>query len=179
MEFLELLIPNLELKQIFIEQIQKWFKVKVRKDTQRLDVFCEAFQQADIEAIEEQMNAYLSEVIGIHDYSIKQELKENYYHGLLAGLLVHCEEWDISSNAEAGEGYSDIQLEIQEKQTCIVIEIKCPKDGNLDVGCIEALKQIERNRYESRLVNDGMTKILKYGVAFYKKKCRVFLGEIN
>lgn len=174
---LELLIPNLEVKQIFIEQIQKWFKVKVRKDTQRLDVFCEAFQQADAEAIEEQMNAYLSEVIGIHDYSIKQELKENYYHGLLAGLLVHCEEWDIFSNAEAGEGYSDIQLEIEEKQIGIVIEIKCPKDGNLDVGCIEALKQIERNRYESRLVNDGMTKILKYGVAFYKKKCRVLLAR--
>lgn len=176
-DVLELTIPNLEVRKIFIDQVTTWFKNKTGRDPQKLNRFCLAFQKSDVKAIEVQMGAYLNETIGIHDYSIRQELKENYYHGLLVGLLTHCEDWDITSNAEAGDGYSDIQMEMEEGRLGIVIEIKCPKDGDLDTGCREALQQIRERRYETRLLNDGMKKILKYGIAFYKKECRVALED--
>lgn len=173
----QLKIPNLEVKQIFVEQIQEWFEEKVKKEPSKLDAFCEAIQKADTEAVEAQLNAYLSQTIGIHDYSTRQDLKENYYHGLLVGLLKHREDWTISSNAEAGEGYSDILVEINGQEIGIVIEVKCPTDGDLVKRCQQALQQIEAKQYVVKLQNDGMSSVIRYGISFYKKHCKVIVAE--
>lgn len=133
--------------------------------------------KGDVRAAESQLNDYLDTTIGIHDYSIRQILKENYYHGLLVGLLKHRTEWLLSSNEETGEGYCDIMIKIRKQKMGIIIEIKCPKDGNLEAGCRDALKQIEINKYESGLIREGMTNVLKYGIAFYKKECKVVLNR--
>lgn len=175
--YIQLAIPNQEIRQIFVDQIQSWFEQKTRKDTPTLDSFCLAFQQENQEHIELQLNKYLSQTIGIHDYSVRKELKENYYHGLLTGLLKHREDWDVFSNAESGEGYTDICVESSDGAYGMVIEVKYADDGNLDAACVDALKQIEDKKYAERLVGDGMERIMKYGVAFYKKSCKVVMGE--
>lgn len=176
-EFYQLAIPNHEIRKIFINQILEWFQEEVRKDIPQLDAFCAAFPKADAEAIEEQFNAYLSKTISIRDTSVRKDKKENFYHGILLGLLSHREDWEIDSNAESGEGFSDILIEIDERNIGIVIEVKYPDSGNLDAGCIEALKQIEALGYETKLRQDGMTTIIKYGIACNKKHCRVMLGQ--
>lgn len=176
-DMFRLSIPNLEVKKIFVEQIKKWFDEETHKDSQKLDAFCSAFAEGDVRAAESQLNDYLDTTIGIHDYSIRQILKENYYHGLLVGLLKHRTEWLLSSNEETGEGYCDIMIKIRKQKMGIIIEIKCPKDGNLEAGCRDALKQIEINKYESGLIREGMTNVLKYGIAFYKKECKVVLNR--
>lgn len=173
----QLIIPNLEIRKIFIEQIEEWFQDEVRKDMPKLDAFCEAFIKEDAESIESYLNTYLQKTISIRDTSVQKEKKENFYHGILLGLLSCHEEWDICSNAESGEGFSDILVEIEEKQTGIVIEIKYSEHGNLDLSCAEALKQIEDKDYAARLKLDGMTTILKYGIACWKKRCKVKSGD--
>lgn len=175
-EFYQLAIPNHEIRKIFINQILEWFQEEARKDTPQLDAFCAAFPRADAETIEDQFNAYLSRTISIRDTGVRKGKKENFYHGILLGLLSHREDWEIDSNAESGEGFSDILVEIDEKNIGIVIEVKYPDSGNLDAGCMEALKQIEKSGYETKLRQDGMTTIIKYGIACNKKHCRVMLG---
>ena len=172
----QLAIPNLEVKEIFIEQIMEWFQEEARMDTPKLDAFCAAFAAGDAEAVEEQFNAYLERTISIRDTSVRKGKKENFYHGLLLGLLSHREDWDISSNAESGDGFSDILVETGDGKTGIVIEVKYPDGGDLEAGCAEALGQIEKMGYESRLRQDGMSVIFKYGIACNRKKCRVRVG---
>lgn len=169
----QLAIPNLEIKKIFIEQVQQWFQEEARKDTPKLDAFCEAFARGDAEAIEEQFNAYLKKTISIRDTGVRKNKKENFYQGILLGLLSHREDWDISSNAESGNGFSDILVEIEDRNIGIVIEVKYPDSSDLDAGCRQALKQIEETEYTARLEEDGMETIIQYGIACYKKKCRV------
>ena len=100
-------------------------------------------------------------------------MKENFYHGILIGILGYEEAWSVSSNKEAGEGYSDVLVETDDGETGIVLELKYADDGNLETACLEALEQIETNNYEEVLQDDGVENIIKYGIAFYKKKCRV------
>ena len=171
----QLTIPNLEIKEIFIEQILEWFQEEARKDSPRLNTFCEAFVQADAVAVEEQFNAYLKKTISIRGTSVRKDKKENFYHGILLGLLSHREDWNVDSNAESGDGFSDILVEMEEKSIGIVIEVKYPDGGDLEIGCSKALEQIEKMKYETKLRQAGMTTILKYGIACYKKKCRVQL----
>lgn len=168
-----LTIPNQEIRKIFIEQIQEWFQEVTRKDGLKLDAFCEAFACGDAETIEHQFNAYLQKTISIRDTSVRKGKKENFYHGILLGLLSYREDWGIESNAESGEGYSDILVEIEEKSIGIIIEVKYPDSGNLDIGCRNALAQIQKNHDEEKLVEDGMETILHYGIACWKKKCKV------
>ncbi len=170
-----LAIPNREIREIFTEQILAWFQEEAGKDTSALDAFCEAFREGDADAVERQFTAYLRRTISIRDTGARRGMKENFYHGILLGLLSHREDWDISSNAESGDGYSDIQAELWEEETGIVIEIKYPDNGDLEAGCREALEQIERKRYAERLMQDGMKTIHKYGIACYKKSCKVRL----
>ncbi len=168
----QLAIPNLEIREIFTEQIYEWFQEEARKDTPRLDAFCGAFPLADAETVEELFNAYLRKTISIRDTGIHKDKKENFYHGILLGLLSHREDWLIDSNAESGDGFSDILIEIEESNTGIVIEIKYADDGNLENGCKRALAQIEERGYAERLLRDGMKNIVKYGIACYKKACK-------
>lgn len=104
---------------------------------------------------------------------MRKSKKENFYHGILLGLLSHREDWNIFSNAESGDGYSDILVEIEDRSIGIVIEVKYSDNGDLYAGCSQALKQIEGIDYEDRLIEDGMKNVIKYGIACYKKKCHV------
>lgn len=178
-ETFHLAIPNYEIRKIFVEQVMEWFQEEARKDEPMLDAFCNAFPKGDVKTIEEQLSAYLWRTISIRDTSVRKNRKENFYHGLLLGLLSHKEDWYIVSNAESGEGYSDILIEIEEKRIGIVIEVKYPDENSLEAGCRAALEQIEKKSYEARLCQDGMTRILKYGIACRKKDCRVQLGKVQ
>lgn len=172
----ELVIPNLEIRQIFITQVQEWFRDIVRQDSSVLKAFCEAFLKRDEKAIEEQFNDYLMKTISIRDTSVQKAKKENFYYGILLGLLSYREDWVVISNAEAGEGYSDILIEMEEKKIGIVIEVKYAENATLDTACQEALMQIEEKRYEERLLKDEMTTIIKYGIACCKKHCKVMMS---
>lgn len=173
----QLAIPNREIRKIFLDQILNWFQEDVRKDMSKLDAFCRAFAQADAVMIEKQFNAYLQRTISVRDAGARKEKKENFYHGILLGLLSHCEEWDIDSNAESGDGFSDILVEIEEEKTGIVIEIKYASEGSLRTDCQKALRQIREKNYERKLRQDGMSRIIRYGIACRRKECRVMLEE--
>jgi hypothetical protein len=171
----ELMIPNLEIRDLFVKEIREWFQDASRKDHTVIEAFCAAFPQGDAEQIEKQMNQYLWNSISIRDTAVRNEFKENFYHGMLLGLVQYEEDWIIKSNEESGTGYSDILIETPES-VGIVIELKYTENGNLDGGCEEALRQIEEKQYEARLKEDGMDTIVKYGISFYRKKCKVVSG---
>ena len=168
-------IPNLEIRRIFTRQVYEWFQESAEADGDTLNAFCEAFRTGDVEGIEKQFHEYLWNTISIRDTFVKGK-KENFYHGILLGLLSYKASWAVSSNRESGEGYSDIAVEIGRERLGIIIEVKYCQDGNLDKGCAEALRQIEDNHYEEVLRENGMQTILKYGIACYKKLCKVVQG---
>lgn len=174
-----LAIPNLEVRQIFSEQVKEWFQEEVRRDTPTLDAFCAAFMCGDAQGIERQLGAYLRRTISIWDTGARRGQKENFYHGVLLGLLRHREDGLLYSNIESGEGYSDILVEDPEAGIGIVIEMKYREDGKLEEGCREALEQIDSLRYKDRLEEDGIETIIKYGIAFCKKRCRVQAGDVR
>jgi hypothetical protein len=169
----ELKIPNREIRELFVEQIEQWFGDVVKKDTPKLDAFCEAFPAGDAGTIENLLNDYLWNTISVRDTAVAKERKENFYHGILLGLLRHKENWLVMSNAESGEGYSDILVEVPESRTGVVIELKYAEADKLEDGCVEALRQIDEKQYSSHLLLDGMQTIVKYGVACFRKHCRV------
>lgn len=171
-----LAIPNFQIRELFVRQVKEWFQETAEQDTPRLDAFCAAFPAADVAMIEKMFNEYLWQMISIRDTFARKEKKEIFYHGILLGLLQHKERWSVRSNEESGEGYSDILIEIPESAMGIVIEVKYAEDDKLDEGCNKALDQIERKKYESRLLENGMKKIRKYGIACYRKHCKVKLG---
>lgn len=172
----ELVIPNREIQWIFEEQIQMWFEDETRKDMQMLEGFCRAFEENDTEAIEKGFNSYLRKTISIRDTNVGKEMKENFYHGILLGLFAGIKGWKVRSNAESGEGYSDISIEAEDREIGIIIEIKYAESAAFDKSCSEALKQISDRKYEEALIDDGMTTIRRYGIACYKKRCRVISG---
>ena len=175
-EKIKLVIPNEEIRMIYKKQILDWFQSTIRKDGVTLNAFCEAFKDGNAAGVEAQFRSYLKKTISIRDTFVRKEKKENFYHGILVGLLGYKDSWGVSSNKESGEGYSDILVEIEDEDIGIVIELKYADDGDLEAGCRKALAQIEANNYEERLHDLGMDNILKYGIACYKKRCKVMLG---
>ncbi len=171
-----LAIPNREIQWIFEEQIREWFDAEAKRDVQRLEGFCRAFEENDAAAIEKGFTAYLRKTISIRDTNSRKEMKENFYHGIMLGLFAGMDGWKVRSNAESGEGYSDISVEVEDKEIGILIEFKYAEKGAFDEGCRKALKQMEERNYEEILIDDGMTTIHKYGIACYKKRCRVISG---
>lgn len=171
-----LAIPNLEIRQIFVNQVMEWIQESVRKTPGKLDEFCEAFFRGDPQQAQELFNTWLMRTISIRDTNVQKPKKENFYHGVLLGLLSHRDDWWILSNAESGEGYSDILIEQEELETGIVIEVKYAENDELEKGCTEALEQIERMKYAERLREDGMKTVRKYGIACYKKHCMIVMG---
>ena len=153
----------------------EWIQEEARKDTPRLDALCDAVARGDAKAVEELLNAYLRKTISIRDTSARKPKKENFYHGILLGLLSHREDWYIRSNVESGDGYSDILIEIEEDEIGIIIEVKYA-EGSLEAACEEALGQIGRLDYEAGLREDGMETIFKYGIACKRKNCMVRLA---
>ena len=169
-----LAIPNNEIRELFISQIREWFRDVSRKDGETLNQFCEAFPEQNPEKIEEIFSDYLWNTISIRDTASSK--KENFYHGILLGLLGYKSNWLVKSNAESGLGCSDILVEVPKNRTGIVIELKYAEDGNMDAACEKALQQIEDRDYAAKLKDDGMRNIIKYGIACYKKNCKVVLG---
>ena len=171
-----LIIPNESIRQIFIEQIQEWFKETTRKDENRLKDFCKAFEEGNAEAIEEQFNNYLMKTISIRDTFTTK--KENFYHGVLLGLLSYDPDWYITSNQESGDGYSDIMIEAEQARIGIIIEVKYAENiKTLDKACEKALKQIKEKNYDQKLEEEGYETILNYGIACYKKRCKVLADK--
>ena len=138
-----------------------------------------AFLENDTAAIEEGFNAYLKKTISIRDTHVKKEMKENFYHGILLGLFGNMDGWNVQSNAESGDGFSDISVEVEDRETGIVIELKYAENAAFDNACKEALKQIRDRNYEEKLADDGMTTIRRYGIACYKRRCRVEKYSLN
>ena len=168
-----LAIPNREIHWIYTQQIRSWFKDETKKDSHKLEVFCGAFIENDTTAIEDGFTSYLNETISVRDTYVKKEMKENFYHGILLGLFANMHSWIVRSNAESGEGYSDISVEIKNEKIGIVIELKYAENASFDAACQEALKQIRERNYEEKLIDDGMKTIHRYGIACYKKRCKV------
>ncbi len=172
----ELSIPNREIHEIYKEQILEWFQAEMKKDTPKLDAFCEAFLRGDAETVETMFTDYLNRTISVRDAGARKNRKESFYHGILLGLLGHREDWDVYSNMESGDGYSDILVET-DNQTGIVAEVKYTDSDALESGCGEALEQIEKKRYADRLLQNNMKHIIKYGIACNRKSCRVMTNE--
>ena len=175
---LRLAIPNREIKELFELQIREWFQEKSSEDVKKLDKLCMAFPDGDAETIEDLFNDYLWNTISIRDTAVKGR-KENFYHGVLLGLLSHMENWAVWSNIEFGEGYCDILLEVPENRVGVVIEMKYAQEDRMEAACTEALKQIEQRQYAARLKSDGMKNIVNYGIACYRKHCKVKIGKEN
>ena len=173
-------IPNREVREVFILQIQEWFRESMEKDQQPAQALCRALLAGDAESAGNELIMIMSGMISILDTKARDEQKENFYHGLLLGLLRTVSDWKILSNAEAGEGFSDILIEPRRKpRTGIVIEIKyAPSIPALDEACGRAMMQIKARRYDERLRNDGRSDILAYGMAFSKKWCRVVCEKL-
>lgn len=175
-----LVIPNLEIREIFVTQIMEWFRETVRQDRPGLDAFCAAFRDGEPEKIEQMFNSYLRKTISIRDTFVRKSKKENFYHGILLGLLSSEEDWILSSNAETGDGYSDILVENEEEGIGIVIEVKYAETAEaLDAACREAVSQIVDTRYAQKLLDDGMKILHAFGIACHKKQCRVVYQDLH
>ena len=161
----KLVIPNKEIKELFVLLVKEWFQETTRTDMSRIERFVQAFLKGDAALIEEMLHDYLWDSISVRDTAVRQNLKENFYHGLVLGLLRSQGEWLIQSNEE----FSICTPE----QTGIVIELKYAADGNLEKSCREALKQIEKRKYAVGLQRKGMKNVIKYGMAFWEKECMV------
>ena len=172
-----LTIPNKEVRNLFIRKIREWFSDVTRNDGKTLEEFCNAFVDKDPRKIEQIFGDYLWNTISIRDTATTKAKKENFYHGILLGLLGYKASWLIKSNAESGTGYSDILVEVPDNRTGIVIELKYAEDGDMDSACSRALEQIEEKEYVDKLRQDGMRNFIKYGMACFKKDCKVVIGE--
>lgn len=170
-------IPNREIRNLFIKKIREWFSDTSKKDGTKLEEFCNAFFEKDTEKIEQLFGDYLWNTISIRDTAVPKEKKENFYHGILLGLLGYKENWLTKSNSESGTGYSDILIEIPDNRTGVVIELKYAGDGDMEAACGRALEQIEEKQYVDKLKQDGMRNFIKYGIACYKKDCMVVCGK--
>lgn len=190
---MKLALPNREVRELFIDLVKDWFEEITLADSARINRFCAAFPSGDVSVIQEMLHDYLWESISVRDTAVRTNMKENlhfvkatskspkrqdsrvcFYHGLVLGLLRSQGNWLIQSNAETGEGYSDISVCTQER-TGIVIELKYADDGRLEAACAEALQQIEDKKYAEGLKRRGMKKIIKYGMAFCEKECMVVM----
>ena len=173
---MELALPNREVRELFIELVKDWFEERAQADSGRINRFCAAFPAEDVSTIQEMLGDYLWESISVRDTAVRTNMKENFYHGMMLGLLRSQGSWLVKSNAETGEGYSDISIQTPERLG-IVIELKYANDGNLEAACAEALKQIEEKKYAEGLKRQGAKKIIKYGIAFCEKECMAIMAN--
>ena len=177
----KLVIPNKEVREVFVLQIQEWFKAVVAKDDDTMKLLSRAILDKDEKQIARQLNIVMSRMISILDTKASDDMKENFYHGLLLGLLRGSNPgWLIKSNRESGDGFSDILIKPEDPDAGIVIEVKYAKEmKNLDAACEAAMTQIKEKRYDEALRDEGRCNILAYGIAFCRKRCRVVGEKIN
>lgn len=173
---MELSLPNREIRELFIDLVKDWFRERTLTDFDRIHRFCAAFPAGDVALIQDMLHDYLWDSISVRDTAVRRNMKENFYHGMVLGLLRSQGNWLVQSNAETGEGYSDISVCTPDR-TGIVIELKYAEGGSLEASCEAALKQIEERKYAVSLQRRGMKRILKYGIAFYEKECLVRISS--
>ena len=174
----KLVIPNKEVREVFKLQIQDWFDEKLRDNTEQLTAFWDSVEEGNTEAIEQYLNRTLSNSISVFDTRAPEKEKENSYHTFLLGLLTGNTDWVVRSNVEAGEGFADIIVEPEDPDTGIIFELKCSKEAaGLDKACERAMEQIKDRRYSEYLKKDGRHNMTLYGIAFYKKRCKVVIEK--
>lgn len=174
----KLIIPNKEVREVFVLQIQEWFKAVVANDNDTMKLLSKAILDKDETLLARQLNIVMGRMISILDTKAPDDMKENFYHGLLLGLLRGSNpDWLIKSNRESGDGFSDILIKPENPDLGIVIEVKYAKEfKGLDAACGAAMAQIKQKRYDETLRDEGRCDILAYGIAFCRKRCRV-VGE--
>ena len=170
---MKLALPNREVRELFIVLVKDWFEEITQADSGKISRFCTAFPSGDTDTIQEMLGNYLWDSISVRDTAVRRNMKENFYHGMLLGLLQSQDSWLVKSNAEAGEGYSDISIQTPDR-IGIIIELKYTDDGNLETACKEALEQIEEKKYAEGLKRRGMKKVIKYGIAFCGKELLIY-----
>lgn len=176
----KLVIPNKEVRTVYISQIQEWFKQKIADNTEQMAYFWKAIEDGNAEIIEQYLNQTLSNTISVFDTKAPEMEKENSYHTFLAGMLTGNTDWVVKSNVEAGEGFADIIIKPQNPDDGIIFELKYSKEASgLDKACERAIKQIRDRRYLEYLKNDGRHNMIFYGIAFYKKRCKVVVEKLN
>ena len=175
----KLMIPNKEVREVFIDQIQQWFDQTVVNDEDRMSSFYQSFAQGNAKDVQDQLTSILAETISILDTKARNEEKENFYHGMMLGLLRNRRNWIVRSNVESGEGFVDILIKPEDPDEGILIELKYSKtfDG-LEKACERAMEQIKDRRYDEVLREEGRCHILAYGIAFCKKRCKVVVQKI-
>lgn len=171
----KLVIPNKEVREVFVLQIQEWFKAVVANDNDTMKLLSKAILDKDETILARQLNIVMGRMISILDTKAPDDMKENFYHGLLLGLLRGSNpDWLIRSNRESGDGFSDILIKPENPDLGIVIEVKYAKEfKKLDAACDAAMAQIKQKRYDETLRDEGRCDILAYGIAFCRKRCRV------
>lgn len=176
----KLFIPNKEVRTVYISQIQEWFKQKIADNTEQMAHFWKAIEDGNAEIIEQYLNQTLSNTISVFDTKAPEMEKENSYHTFLAGMLTGNTDWVVKSNVEAGEGFADIIIKPQNPNDGIIFELMYSKEASgLDKACERAIKQIGDRRYLEYLKNDGRHNMIFYGIAFYKKRCKVVVEKLN
>ena len=170
-----LVIPNREIRNIITNHILKMFKENVKDDGKTVSDLCDALLNQNPEKVESIFTEYMKKTISIRDTFAQKPTKENFYHGLLLGILGFKENWSVMSNRESGDGFGDILIRIEDEDVGIVIEVKYADDGNLQGECEKALQQIIDIRYTEALEQEGIHTIIKYGIACYRKKCKVLM----
>ena len=176
----KLTIPNKEVREVYKLQIQEWFEKEIRANTESLTAFWKSVEEGNTETIEQYLNRTLSNSISVFDTKEPDKERENSYHTFLIGLLTGNEDWVVRSNVEAGEGFADIIVEPEDPDAGIVFELKCSRTASgLESACERAIAQIKSRRYAEYLKNDGRQEMIFYGIAFYKKRCRVVAEEVK
>ena len=175
----ELAIPNREVRNIIISRIMTRFKEDVKKDGEMVRNFCDALLEGKPEEVEQLFREYMKKTISVRDTFVKKPLKENFYHGILLGILGFKDGWMVRSNRESGNGFSDIMIRIDDSDTGIIIEVKYDEKGNPEEECRKALRQIDDTGYTEALHQEDIHKIIKYGIACRRKDCRVMMEIEN
>lgn len=170
----QLMIPNREVRDVFVCQIREWFDQTVVRGSQFTQDLSKAILEGDAERIQSNLDQILGKMISVLDTKAREEQKESFYHGLLLGLLRGEPDWEIQSNRESGDGFADIIIKPRDPDAGIVIELKySPTFSGLEKACEKAMAQIKDRRYDEVLREDGRENLLAYGIAFCKKRCRV------
>lgn len=169
--YISMSIPNEEVRYIYKNTVLSWFEQKVRK--RDFSQFYKNIVQGNVTEFEETVAQMLREGISFYD------TKESFYHGFMMGLLNGMEDYYAYSNREAGDGRYDICLKSMEvKNPVVILELKIAASyADMEDKSRRAIEQIEMKHYEEDLVRDGYENVLCYGIAFYKKNCKIALSE--
>ena len=173
-----LVIPNREVRNIITEHILVKFRQDIKKDGQMVQRFCQALANGQAQQVEQIFATYMSKTVSVRDTFVRKAIRENFYHGILLGILSFKDGWTVTSNRESGNGFSDILIQIDDSDTGIVIEVKYTEEGkSMESDCKAALKQIDEKNYTETLYQAGVKRILKYGIACQIKDCKVMLEK--